>query len=167
MLRTALWLLLILIAVGAAGALYQRLIFDPFRDPQSARAPSTPNWALAAPSGARTEAAATIATPVWRTDPQTLIAALDEAALGEPKTEAVDPPPGDFGSGDPLARIYRQRSALVGFPDYVTAKATEAGEGASLILFSRSVYGISDRGVNTARLERWIGALDRMHPRVD
>ena len=44
----------------------------------------------------------------------------------------------------------------------VTAQVTAAGpEASTLVLYSRSVYGHSDLGVNRARVTAWLAALDR------
>jgi hypothetical protein len=51
------------------------------------------------------------------------------------------------------------RSALWGFPDYITAEATPAGTGASLTLYARLRFGSSDMGVNAARLRDWLSRL--------
>ena len=47
------------------------------------------------------------------------------------------------------------RSALWGFPDYVTAEAGPKG----LEVWSRLRFGRSDLGVNRARLEDWLAQL--------
>ena len=160
--------LLALVLIAGAGALYQGMTAEAHLDPARAAAPSSPNWALAAPTGADTAARPTMRTPVWRTDPAALLASLDAAALAEARTELVEAPAGAFGAGEALAKTYLQRSATVGYPDYVSVRAVSAGaEGASLVMFSRSVYGYSDRGVNKARLERWIAALDKAHDRAE
>ena len=159
--RMILNLILILLVVAVVGGLYQGLTAKPHLDPAAAPAPMTPNWIVAAPKGASTAAPAKLETPVWATDPAALLAALDKVALSEPRTEIVEAPEGAFGAGDPLAKTYVQRSATVGYPDYISVRAAPADGGASLILFSRSVYGISDRGVNAARLKRWIAAVDQ------
>ena len=52
------------------------------------------------------------------------------------------------------------RSAWLNFPDLVTAQVGDAGPGGStLALYSRSVYGYSDLGVNRRRLNAWLAAL--------
>jgi uncharacterized protein (DUF1499 family) len=52
------------------------------------------------------------------------------------------------------------RSAVLNFPDLVTAQVNEAGpDASSLVLYSRSVYGYSDFGVNRQRLSTWLAAL--------
>jgi uncharacterized protein (DUF1499 family) len=54
------------------------------------------------------------------------------------------------------------RSAWLNFPDLIVAQVTAAGSDAStLALYSRSVYGYGDFGVNRARLITWLAALDR------
>jgi uncharacterized protein (DUF1499 family) len=47
------------------------------------------------------------------------------------------------------------RSALWGFPDYITAEAGPKG----LAVWSRLRFGRSDLGVNRARLEDWLARL--------
>lgn len=158
--RMILNLILILLVVAVIGALYQGMTVKPHLDPSTAAAPATPNWIIAAPKGASTAAPAKLETPVWAIDAAALLAALDKVALSEPRTEVVAAPDGAFGAGDALAKTYVQRSATVGYPDYISVRAVPAEGGASLILFSRSVYGISDRGVNAARVKRWIAALE-------
>lgn len=57
---------------------------------------------------------------------------------------------------------YVVRSAVFNFPDLVVAQVTAAGpDSSTLVLYSRSVYGYSDLGVNQARLKAWLAALDR------
>jgi uncharacterized protein (DUF1499 family) len=52
------------------------------------------------------------------------------------------------------------RSALFGFPDLVSVKFLEAkGKTSALALYSRSVYGRSDLGVNRRRSLAWLAEL--------
>lgn len=131
-------------------------------DPATVEPPSSPNWALAAPDGIATTGAKTMEAPLWPGDPAELMAAFEAVALAAPRTERVD------HGEDQLWRSYRQRSRLFGFPDYVSARAvlvdTPAGPRASLVVYSRSVYGSSDLGVNRKRLRRWIGNLSAARP---
>jgi hypothetical protein len=79
---------------------------------------------------------------VWLLLPDT------RAAQAEPRVEVVA---GGIESG----RIaFVQRSAVMGFPGYVSVSAIAIQAGNSLILWSR--YRHSDYGVNRARLERWL-----------
>lgn len=54
---------------------------------------------------------------------------------------------------------YVARSKWVGFPDYITVTARAAETGSTLIILSRLRFGQSDLGVNRARLENWLEAL--------
>jgi uncharacterized protein (DUF1499 family) len=63
---------------------------------------------------------------------------------------------------DPARHLYlfRQRSAVFGFPDLISVRFLEtAGGGSTLIVYSRSVYGYYDFGVNRRRVEDWIARL--------
>jgi uncharacterized protein (DUF1499 family) len=93
-------------------------------------------------------------SPVFLIPAQELETRLDAIILAEPRTGRL--------AGDPLAAwaTYMQRSFLVGYPDYVSVRAVDVGEGRSaLAIFSRSRYGYSDWGVNRARVRRWLDAL--------
>ena len=121
--------------------------------------PATPNTALAAPAGfvPRPD----LITPLYPVAAAALLAAVRKVAAAEPRTY----PDGVF----PAARQadWVVRSAAFNFPDLVTAAVAPAGPGhARLILWSRSVYGRSDFGVNRARLRAWLAALARLlrHP---
>jgi uncharacterized protein (DUF1499 family) len=47
------------------------------------------------------------------------------------------------------------------FPDLVTVQVSPAPpDGATLVIWSRSVYGESDLGVNRKRVVAWLSALD-------
>jgi len=60
------------------------------------------------------------------------------------------------------------RSALLNFPDLITAQVAEAGPDAStLVLYSRSVYGYSDLGVNRKRLNTWLAAIMNKIDHID
>jgi uncharacterized protein (DUF1499 family) len=58
-----------------------------------------------------------------------------------------------------------QRTALVGFPDWITAQPVDLGNGqASICVFSRSKYGLRDFGVNEKRGLEWLALLASMLP---
>ena len=50
---------------------------------------------------------------------------------------------------------YVTRSAVFGFPDYTTVRL----RGGQVQLYGRSRFGVSDLGVNAARLDGWLRAL--------
>lgn len=161
-------LLTILIWAAAAAlvafvgfAAYVRLAPVPDgQDPLAAQALASPNWALAASDGIETAAEATHRLAVFAAPPDKVLDAVARVALAEDRTEQV-------GAGEsPLRRDFVQRSALMGYPDLISAQAAPLPPGADgaprtgLAIFSRSVYGYSDMGVNAARLDRWIAALN-------
>ena len=53
-----------------------------------------------------------------------------------------------------------ERSALANFPDIIAAELHAAPGGAGLFLYSRSLFGWSDFGVNRRRVERWLAAFE-------
>lgn len=129
---------------------------DPDRwhvDPAAAERTGNPNDFLMAPDGAAA-AEADMVSPVWDTTPEALMARLDAVAMAEPRVERI------AGSAAEAHVTWVQRSAVWGFPDYVSAKAVGAEGGAALVIWSRARYGYSDLGVNEARVRRWVGALD-------
>ena len=124
--------------------------------PESLRAiarPGSPNHALAAPAGF--DPAPDLVTRPYRVPAAALLAAVDAVALGQPRVFALPTRP-----DAPWRRDYVARSRLLNFPDLVAVEILP-GDGASgLVLWSRSVYGRSDLGVNRARLAAWLSALD-------
>ncbi len=54
------------------------------------------------------------------------------------------------------------RTALMNYPDIVVAQVTELPGGAGLYLYSRSLVGYSDMGVNRGRVAEWRGRLEAM-----
>ncbi len=51
------------------------------------------------------------------------------------------------------------RSFLMGYPDYVTAEASQNPDGTRLDIFSRQRFGDGDMGINAARLKDWLSHL--------
>lgn len=150
----------------ASGAELQR---DYVADPLTVEAPSSPNWALSAPREVETASAPTRETPIYATGPEELKAAFQAVAMAD---ERVTPfAPLNQPDTDNQLFAFVQRSAMLGFPDVISVRvldlgAGDAGQRASLAVFSRSVYGYSDFGVNAARVDRWLSALDAQVPRV-
>lgn len=52
------------------------------------------------------------------------------------------------------------RSAIWGFPDFTTAGIVETPEGLGICIHARLRFGRDDLGVNRARVEGWLAALD-------
>ncbi len=145
-----------LAGLALVGALYVRMApSDPgdwHVDPMSGVDTAAPNQFRVAPPGARLDA--DMASPVWPVAPAELAERFDAMAMAAPRTTRL------AGGPDELFTTYVQRSALIGFPDYVSVRAVEAEGGAALAIWSRSRFGYGDMGVNRARVERWIAALD-------
>ncbi len=60
---------------------------------------------------------------------------------------------------------YVQRSAFWRFPDLITIRFIPIGEKkTTLAIYSRSVYGAGDFGVNKARIRDWTGKLNALLP---
>ena len=143
---------------AGAGVVFVRLVgHDParwHRDPATIELTGKPNEYLAAPPGS-VEALAHAETRVYPVSPRELLARFDAIVRAQPRAEKI------AGSLDELMITYVQRSALVGFPDYITVRAIERPGGAGLIIFSRSRFGHGDFGVNQTRVDDWIAELDR------
>jgi hypothetical protein len=145
------WLLgLVLPACGATGA--QGLPVPPPMDITHIERPASPNTALAAPDGFNPPPDLT--TPVYPVPAAQLFASVQTMAEAEPRTFlAADYP-------DRLQAHYVVRSAVFNFPDLMTVQVSAEGTDTSrLVLYSRSVYGHSDLGVNRKRLDAWLVAL--------
>jgi uncharacterized protein (DUF1499 family) len=146
----------LLVVLGLVGLLLVRTAgHDPALwhvDPADTVGTDRPNDALAAPAGT-TRVEVDIVLPFVTPPSAELLAALDAVARAEPRVEVLA---GDVGTGQ---ITYVQRSAVIGFPDYISVSTVETSAGSSLILWSRSRYGHYDFGVNRARLERWLGAV--------
>ncbi len=111
--------------------------------------PATPNTALAAPSGF--SPAPDIVTRRYAVPASILYATIKKVALAEPRTYL------QIAYDDRMQADYVARSRVFNFPDLITVQVRP---DATLILWSRSVYGRSDFGVNRARLTAWLKALD-------
>jgi len=112
-----------------------------------------PNDALACPEGV-CAARIDIVPPVFAADVRTLRTALARIVTSEPDMRLADAD--DLG---PTER-YVQRTPLMRFPDTIDIRFFERGEGRSTVaIYSRSQIGWSDRGVNRARIERFLERL--------
>jgi len=154
------WLIgLVLPACAATGA--GGLPVPPPMDMARLERPATPNTALAAspiagPAGDVPWAAMPpdLVTPVYQVPATRLFAAIQAVAEAQPRTFVAATYP------DRLQVHWVVRSAVFNFPDLVTAQiAADGAGGSTLVLYSRSVYGRSDLGVNRARLGAWLAAL--------
>jgi uncharacterized protein (DUF1499 family) len=145
------WLLgLALPACGFPGA--EGLPTPPLMDTAHIVRPPSPNTALAAPAGF--DPPPDIVTPRYGVPAERLFGLIRTVAASQPRSFQAALYP------DQLQAHYVGRSALLNFPDLVTVAVRPDGAASStMILYSRSIYGRSDFGVNRARVEAWLGAL--------
>jgi uncharacterized protein (DUF1499 family) len=117
-------------------------------DPETAPRPSSKNWAVTGPSEKH-------AAPTYALAPADLAAQFDAFARQQPRTHRIG------GSPAEGMMTYEVRSKLVGYPDFVSVKVIDLGDGTStLALFSRSRFGYGDQGVNAKRLRDWLRAFN-------
>lgn len=124
------------------------------RDLREIKRRRTLNDTLAAPTGI-TAAEPDLTVPSYAVPAERLRAALRGVAEAEPRTSLVAEHPGL----DQL--VFVQRSGFFGFKDRIEAQIVTQPEGVSVILYSRSLTGGWDLGVNRKRLRRWLTALDK------
>lgn len=119
-------------------------------DPQTAPDPSTPNWYRVVPDGEN-------AAPVFDVAASDLASAFDRVVDGQPRIELLQD---DRASGGPVTWV--QRSALFGFPDYISVTFVPMADGSAstLAVFSRARVGQSDLGVNEKRVTAWLTQLE-------
>ena len=128
--------------------------------------PSSPNTALAAPDGfapqpgpARSAPPIDIITPHYQIPAERLFALIRDVAGSQPRTWQAALYPGQFQAH------YVARSAIFNFPDRVVVQVERDGPDSSLlIMYSGSVYGRSDFGMNRRRVETWLAALQTKLP---
>ncbi|MGR3321068.1 MAG: DUF1499 domain-containing protein [Pseudooceanicola sp.] len=75
---------------------------------------------------------------------------LDAIARDTPRTQVLA---GGPGTG---MTTYVTRTRFWGFPDYTTV----ARRGEEVVIYARLRFGRSDMGVNRARVDRWLAALE-------
>ena len=114
--------------------------------------PASPNTCLLTPSVAPGQGH--LQRDPLPASPEAVMAALDRVAASMPRSF-------------PLARFPARnqaqwvvRSALMNYPDIVVAEAAQVAGGTGLWLYSRSLIGWSDMGVNRARVITWLEALE-------
>ena len=85
--------------------------------------------------------------------PERALAAFDAVALAAGAERLVWRP-------EEGRATYVDRSRVVGFPDYVSVRASAEGQATRLSAYSRLRFGSDDFGVNRARLEVWARSLE-------
>ena len=115
--------------------------------------PASPNACLGAPAGFPQ---AHLALPPLPADADTAWDALRRLGDRFPRSTRLGEWP------DQRQAQWVVRSALLNFPDIVVGEITGGPAGSGLFLYSRSLFGWSDFGVNRRRVEAWTAALDAM-----
>jgi uncharacterized protein (DUF1499 family) len=124
----------------------------PLMDSTQIVRPNSPNTALAAPLGFRPTP--DVVTLTYAVPAERLFGIVQETAAEQVRTwpAAVYP--------DRLQAHYVARSAVFNFPDLILVQVVrQAPDRSGLIVYSRSVYGRSDLGVNRKRVDIWLAAL--------
>lgn len=116
--------------------------------------PRSPNSALAAPAEYRPPP--DTAAPVYPVPAARLYEALRAVAAQFPRTYL------QAAYDEQLQAQYVVRSRVFNFPDLLAFRVLPRGEATStLVLYTRSLYGYSDLGVNRKRVASWLAALER------
>ena len=91
-------------------------------------------------------------SPVFDASVDELRQHWDEVVAAQPRVELL--------AEDGQQFDYLQRSARFRFPDIITVRFVSVSPSQStLAIYSRSVYGRSDFGVNRKRIEAWLSAI--------
>ena len=115
--------------------------------------PNDPNWFLVCAPGL-CAAAAGADSPVFEISAERLRARWREVVAAQPRVEFLAKHP------DGWQFDYVQRSARFRYPDIVTVRFVAVSPARStLAIYSRSVFGGNDFGVNRARIEAWLAIL--------
>ena len=115
----------------------------------------TPNDSLACPPALCPNAAADEESKTYSMTPAELLARLKAIALAEQNVTEQSCEP----NCDRTARFI-QYSRGLRFPDTIDVEVLPVGAGSTLALYSRSLVGRKDFGVNRARVKRWLAKLD-------
>jgi len=147
--------LLILVVLSVFGmALYVRLAPSKSAawhvDPMTAHLPDTPNAFLQKPGEGQ------YPSLEFDRDAHSLAQIFDALILATPHSRRLAGQPSD------LFVTYVVRTPLMRFPDYVSMRFIDLGEGrATYAVFSRSRFGHSDLGVNKKRFMSWVKRLSQ------
>ncbi len=146
--------LLLSLLLPACGSGVNGVAPPPLLDMTHIVRPSSPNTALAAPEGFTPRP--DIVTPSIGKPAAALFAAIVSVALAQPRTFLLARYDGQ------LQAHFVARIPVLGFPDLIAVQVLADGaERSKLVIWSRSVYGWSDFGVNRRRVTAWLAALER------
>jgi uncharacterized protein (DUF1499 family) len=116
------------------------------------RLPSSPNAHLAAPPGATNERHETV--PLLPATPDVAWGVLRTLGEGMPRVWKMAEWP------EVRQAQWVARTRWMNFPDLINAQIVELPGGTGLFIYSRSLVGHSDLGVNAERVAAWRVAFD-------
>lgn len=117
------------------------------------RRPASPNTCVAGPP--ESVPPPDVSTRIYELPPDQLFAAVQQAVMAQPRTTALAL---DTGR---LRADYVVRSRVFRFPDIVLTQVLRVSDGQSaLVLYSYSLKGYYDFGVNRSRVAAILAALD-------
>ncbi|MEM9139372.1 MAG: DUF1499 domain-containing protein [Pseudomonadota bacterium] len=156
--KRLLWAVALVIGLGLIGtSVFMRIAGDDpalwHVDPASAERTGRPNDYLVAPEGA-TGVPADRVLDLRAQPAEDLLFLFDAVVRPSSQVKVL------AGSVEAGHITYVQRTALFGFPDYITVKAVEGDGGSGLIIWSRSRFGYSDMGVNKTRIDTWLKQIE-------
>ncbi len=123
-------------------------------DFETLKRPRTPNTFLLAPEGLCKQSKTDMTAPVYAVPAAKLRQEFLNVVIAQPRTSHV------LADEKGLYDDFVVRSALFRFPDLVAVKFIDLkGKTSTIALYSRSVYGRSDLGVNRKRSLGWLAAL--------
>jgi uncharacterized protein (DUF1499 family) len=118
----------------------------------------TPNDALVCPPGHCPQAVADWPAKTYDMPTAQLADRISRIVLAEPNTSALHCHPPCDG---PMRFV--QESRVMRFPDTIDIAVLPVGDDKStLAIYSRSLLGYGDFGVNRARIARWLAVLDTL-----
>jgi len=117
---------------------------------------ATPNDALLCPPGICPHAKSDFEAKTYDMPPPALLTRLSAIVMSEPNTGAL------YCVLCETQARFVQYSRLMRFPDTIDVEVFPVGtDQSTLAIYSRSLVGYSDLGVNRARIARWLAALER------
>ena len=147
------WLALALGLVGSGCGMVDEVAAPAPGNISEIQRPASPNTCLAAPRGFALPP--DLQTRHYDVPPDRLFATLQEVIAAQPRATALAVDPGR------LRADYVVRSRIFRFPDVVLAQVLRASDGQSdLVLYSYSLKGHYDFGVNRSRVVALLATLD-------
>lgn len=149
-------LAIILVLVAGIAIATRRKAVDPAAwhvDPMTASDTGKPNWYRLVPEDAQVDRDQKRdgQPPTFTASASAVGAAFDAVAKADARVEVL------AGSAADGFVTYMQRSAIFGFPDFISVRFIDLPAGGStLAIYSRARDGQGDMGVNEKRVKRWV-----------